>query len=363
MPDFGLLQVQSRAAGSVERILVNEGSSVHGGDALMEIAGAQDSATVGDTQRAIIAQLKAQKERLTSDLIDVRALATRQLVDLDAQSEVLTKQVAEIDGQVVLERRQVKDLSALLERLTALGSKGYASAVDIQQQRTQELDAEAQIKALTRQRLELTQQIEGITGQIAQLPMSTSAKVSDLERQRSQAEQSIAQNELERATVVRAPHGGVVSSLVVAAGQAVIPQQQLLSIMPEGAHLEAQLWVPSKAVGFIKKGTQVALHYQPFPYQKFGVAYGEVQAISSSALAPNEVAFLSGGQPPQEAMYRVQVTLPSQTVEAFGEARRLTPGMQVDADLVLERRRMFEWLLEPIYALGHRMHGANASHE
>ena len=142
---------------------------------------------------------------------------------------------------------------------------------------------------------------------------------------------------------------------MVAAGQS------LLSELPAGSMLQAQLLVPSRAIGFIEPGSRVVLRYQAFPYQKFGQQYGKVADISRSALSPSEVAAVLGQATRQaEPLYRVQVALDSQQVMAYGKAQSVKPGMALDADILMERRSLIEWLFEPLYGLGHRLLGDSA---
>jgi membrane fusion protein len=54
---------------------------------------------------------------------------------------------------------------------------------------------------------------------------------------------------------------------------------------------------------------------------------------------------------PAEPLYRITVGLERQQVSAYGAQVALQPGMQLDADIVLERRRLYEWVLDPVYAL------------
>ena len=125
----------------------------------------------------------------------------------------------------------------------------------------------------------------------------------------------------------------------------------MLSILPRDSELEAELLVSSSAIGFVRKGTPVVLHYQAFPYQKFGVQHGAVLRVSRSALSPQEVASLLGRQAPSEPLYRVEVRLGAQAIEANGEEYVLRPGMTVEADMLLDRRRMIEWIFEPLYGM------------
>jgi membrane fusion protein len=151
----------------------------------------------------------------------------------------------------------------------------------------------------------------------------------------------------------------VISSLLLKPGQMVTAGQSLLSLLPAGSVLQAQLLVPSRAVGFIEPGSRVVLRYQAFPYQKFGQHFGHVAEVSRSALSPAEVTALTGSEPQQnqEPLYRVQVTLDSQAVWAYGKAEGLRPGMALDADVLMERRRLIEWVFEPLYGLAHHLRG------
>ena len=52
-----------------------------------------------------------------------------------------------------------------------------------------------------------------------------------------------------------------------------------------------------------------------------------------------------------EPVYAITVKLAAQTMTAYGEPRALQPGMRVDADILQETRKLYEWLLEPLYSI------------
>jgi membrane fusion protein len=128
-----------------------------------------------------------------------------------------------------------------------------------------------------------------------------------------------------------------------------------MSLLPSDGQLEAELLVPSRAVGFIEPGDRVLLRYQAFPYQKFGHHKAEVVRISRSALGPNELGALIGDTKANEPFYRVTVTLARQVVTAYGRNEHLKPGMLLEADIMGERRRLVEWILEPLYSVKGRV--------
>jgi membrane fusion protein len=341
-------------AGTIAQIDVAEGSLLPKHGALLSISADRNSVRLGDTGAAVSSQLHEQQRRIRSDLADATTLANSQMADLRSQQSTLQHQLAQLDAQLAIERAQARELGNLLERLQPLENKGYVSALDIQRQRTDANDAKQQILALQRQRSEAAQQLQSTTVQLAQLPVSTRTKINDLQRQLAQLQQALAQNEADRAVVLSAPVAGSVSALLVKPGQAVMAGQALLTFIPEHSRLQAQLLVPSRSIGFVRRGTPVALHYEAFPYQKFGIQHGTVESVSRSALSPNEVTQLLGEQPPPEPLYRVRVNLAAQDIAVYGERTPLQPGMRLDADLLLDRRRMVEWLFEPMYGMSKR---------
>jgi membrane fusion protein len=353
-PQAGLITVSARGLGVLTKVTAHEGDSVHAGDVLVTFSSERSSAALGDTGADISTQLHQQQNRLQTDLANAQQLAEVQAKDLRRQAVALEGELSQIDAQMLVARRQVTELSALLQRFESLGHKGYTSAVEVQQQRTQEADAEQQVQTLARQRGELQQQRESARRQLDELPLTTATKLNELQRQLAQVHQSLAQNEADRVTVLRAPADGVVSAVMVKPGQAVTPGQALVSLVPQGSRLLAQLWVASGAVGFVHPGTPVVLRFPAFPYQKFGVQQGTVITVSRSALTPAEVSAELGQAPTQEALYRVEVALPAQQVDVYGTLQSLKPGMTVEADLLLDRRRMVEWIFEPLYGLSHR---------
>jgi membrane fusion protein len=169
-------------------------------------------------------------------------------------------------------------------------------------------------------------------------------------------EEQLAEQNGKREIVLSAPETGTVTALQAKRGGHHDAKVPLLAILPEGSQLEAQLFCSSRAVGFLKVGQRVLLRYEAFPYQKFGHYEGSVTSISHSAVNPGELAPQEAGLAritpgSSEAVYRVTVALASQDVQAYGKARPLQAGMQLEADIVLEHRRLYEWMLEPLYTV------------
>lgn len=361
VPTSGLINLAAPTAGRVSRVWVHDGDLVRKGDPLVAISSDQDSVALGDTQALVGTQLSLQKSHLEQDLQTQQALQEQRASALRVRITLLQAQQAQLAGQLKLQQQQASSAQSLLDRIQPLAAKGYVSAFQIEQQRSAALDAQAQYKTLARQALDLRTQVDAAQAQLAQLPLDASTQRSVTERQLADVSQSMARNEWQRAVVLRAQRDGVVSAILLKEGQMVAAGQSLLSQLPAGSVLQAQLLVPSRAIGFIEPGSRVVLRYQAFPYQKFGQHYGRVTDISRSALSPAEVAAVVGQSVQQtEPLYRVQVALDSQQVMAYGKAEPVKPGMALDADILMERRSLIEWVFEPLYGLGHRLLGGVA---
>ena len=52
-----------------------------------------------------------------------------------------------------------------------------------------------------------------------------------------------------------------------------------------------------------------------------------------------------------EPLYLISVALESQSITAYGVDQPLQAGMLLEADVLQERRRLYEWVLEPLLSI------------
>jgi membrane fusion protein len=171
----------------------------------------------------------------------------------------------------------------------------------------------------------------------------------------SSTEQQLTEVESRRRVVITAPEAGRTTLVVAEVGQTVDVNQALVTLVPASGELQARLYAPSSSIGFVRAGDAVLLRYQAFPYQKFGQHEGVVDTVSTSAVNPSELAGLPAtGLEPGEPVFAIQVKLRSGDILANGETRPLQAGMQLEADILQERRKLYEWMLEPLYSVTRR---------
>jgi membrane fusion protein len=167
-------------------------------------------------------------------------------------------------------------------------------------------------------------------------------------------------SEARRLIEIRAPEDGIVTAILAHTGQTVGMGSPMLKIVPQHAPMQAELLAPSSAVGFIHEGGRVLLRYSAFPYQKFGEYRGTVVSVSRAAMSVEEVkGLLAGATPTNQTapFYRIIVEPDSQRVSIRGEEHTLPAGMQVHAYALLDRRQLYEWVLEPLYEIGRATRG------
>jgi membrane fusion protein len=208
--------------------------------------------------------------------------------------------------------------------------------------------------------MRLKSQLKDAQYQLSTSVQTRSDEIDTLQSKVLEINEKLANSEAHRLIEIRAPEDGVVTAILAHAGQTVSTGAPMLKIVPQYAPMQAELLAPSSAVGFIHKGARVLLRYSAFPYQKFGEYPGTVVNVSRTALNADEVKNLLAGAPPSKEngpFYRVVVEPDTQIVNIHGEESTLPAGMQVHAYALLERRRLYEWMLEPLYDIGRATHG------
>jgi membrane fusion protein len=177
------------------------------------------------------------------------------------------------------------------------------------------------------------------------LPEFASVSSACLRSELAGAEQRVAEIEGRRAYVVRAPIAGRASALQAAVGQAVAPRQPQLSLLPRDGALQPELFVPAQAIGFVRAGQEVRILFDAFPYQRFGTYGGRVLRVARMMLNGTD---MSAPVSLQQPAYKVTVVLDRQDVTAYGERVPLQPDMLLKAGILLDRRPLPAWLLDPL---------------
>ena len=355
VPDLGLATIVAPVDGVLSGSIPSEGMQVADQQALVVIAVPRATAGGGDTTEGLLARLAERRDAATQEYRAQRSLLEARAGSQAIQLANARRELAQIASGIATRREQVRLAGETLARYRDLAAERYVSAVEVQRQEQALLDQQAGLHAIERQATVVRRTILQLEEARDALPAQREAGDAAYREALALVDQERLRTEASGEVLVQSPVEGIVATRLVEPGQSVRAGQPILSVLPAGATLQAQLLVPSRAIGFVDRGDAVELRYQAFPHQKFGHHRGTVSRISRSALAPAELGALLGGAPSGEAYYRVQVDLPDQAITAYGKQEPLLPGMRLEADILGEERRLYEWLLEPLYTVTGRL--------
>ncbi|WP_063553354.1 HlyD family secretion protein [Burkholderia territorii] len=350
-PDTGLVKIYALRSGIVLEKRITEGQPVQRGQLLYTISTDLQSATEGHTQAAIIDYARQRKASLQSEIDKTRQLQRDDRNTLEAKVASLRKELAGIDDQIVAQRTRTSLAADASERYASLFAKDYISKDQAQQREADLLDHTAKLNILQRDRESTAQTLIEATNALNGLPLKQQNDLSQLGRSVMEVDQYLVENEAKRELVIAAPQAGTATAVIAEPGQMVDTSHPLASMVPANARWQAHLFVPSAAVGFVHIGDPVLVRYQAYPYQKFGQHAARVVSIARTALSAAELATSGGGVNRDGTFYRVTVALGAQTVNVYGKPQPLQAGMALQADILQERRRLYEWVFEPLYSL------------
>lgn len=355
-PDKGVIRLVAPRAATVLESHVAEGRSVRAGEVLYVLS-VEQTTLAGDTD-AVVRSLDARERSLRGASVEESDLERERLAGLDRQVAAMRRELAQMDAEAQLQNQRLALALQAEKRLESLRDQNFISAAQVQAKTEEVLGLRAQLQATQRQREAHLREIDELQARRREIPLEAKARRGEIDRSMAELAQQAAENEARRRIVVRAPQDGTVTGVLALPGQAVTPATALATLLPAGAQLQAQLYAPSSAVGFLRAEQPVLLRYQAFPHQKFGLQTGHVVQVSRSPLPAAELAALAqapGTRDAGEALYRITVALDRQSVEAYGEPQALVPGMQLEADVQLDRRRLIEWIFEPVLGLAGRV--------
>ncbi|SRR6266513_888623 len=346
--DRGLAKLYSPVAGTVVSREVKEGDKVGKGHPLFVISAERTSSTKGDAQAAIVKQLESRHRSLQGELIKQDTISRADEAALRRRIHDSKAERAQLEREIATRQDRLRLNTENLQRYQTLAKDDIVSVSELHDHEQDNLDERVQLETQQRSLISLNKDISSMENDLRTAPLKASNTLAAIERDIADIEQQTVDNEAHREIVVPAQADGIVTAVLVEPGQIVGPTTPLLGLLPGGSKFEARLYVPSSAIGFIKVGNGVLLRYQAFPYQKFGQYSGKVKEISRTALSPSELQLISAVQ---ETLFRVTVALDSQTVMAYGERISLQDGMLLEADVMVDTRKLYEWVLEPLYSL------------
>ena len=361
VPDAGLLKITSPTQGVIVEQHVKEGDKVIAGQILYVINAEnnlmQADGTALSAGVALDGLFNSRLLSLGNERSQQIALTTQIRGQLTANLNSIRTELTHLEQQIATQTERSGSSKDQLQRWQNLSDQKFASETAVQLHKDDLLEQSVKLQQLEQSKIRLQREEASLASELVQSAGRAAKEQEQLQRATSEIEQAKINGQSQRQVVISAPVSGLVTSVMAELGQ-TIGAQTLASIVPDGSMLQAHLYAPSRAVGFVEVGQTVRLRYAAYPHQKFGQYEGKVVAVARSPVAsqelPSALANL-GQQLAGEGVYRITVDLASQTASVFGKQQILQAGMQLEADILQDTRRIVEWMFESALTLKGRI--------
>ena len=359
IPAAGVITLSAPQSGTLAEVLVNEGDVVKAGQALMHLKTERNTA-LGE---AAVLHAQALSQRRTSleteRILTQQQYQQRQGSSLDRLSSLQAEE-RQAQGELATNQLRVQLGTRSESRFAELARSGFVSAIQAQQKLEELLDLQLRERNAERNLESLRREMQTLRAEMHSNQNVSKTSLALIDRNLASLSQESTENEIRSGLTITAPQSGLVNALTLHSGQTVQTGQTLISLFPKGSSLdsqdlEAHLFAPSRTAGFVRAGQSVWLRYAAYPYQKFGMAEGTVSSISQTPIAPQDLppgqgqALLTAVQA-NEPLFRISVRLKRQDISTYGRRQSLRAGMALDADVLQDRRAIWEWVLEPVLA-------------
>lgn len=343
-PDRGLGQVHTPDEGVVDTLAVSEGDEVTAGQPLMTLRLDPDRSAEAGLAARLQRDVAAERAQLQQQMRAVGAQFEARSARIKGELSALAMELEQYKVQFQVHDRRVLLGEKLLKERQTLVQQGFSPPQEAVRQEDSLLALRQAKEEVKQEMLAKEAKLASLRHEQASLPHDRQLALAALNEKLATLAQRETQFSRQSQLVLTAPISGRVVSVRVGVGETARPKLALVEIVPQGAKLQVELYAPSRASGFVAEGMPVQLQFDAFPFQKYGVGLGRVLRVSRSTIDARDLPpGLGGGEP----VYRVVVALDDAGAQRW--VHPLQVGMTLKADLLLEHRRIIEYLFAPLY--------------
>ena len=350
--DVGAARILASEAGTVAELLAKEGDEVEAGQPLIRLSFERGTASGVTSSELVQREIAERRLVLDREQQQAKLLGQQQADALRRKIADLERELAQFDVEIRAQQSRYASSRNEFQRAEELYKEKFYSESKLIEFRNNVLDQQVKVEALRRQRAGVERELSAARAEEPSIALKTQTALEQIRRQASELQQGSVQEEAKRENVIRAPVAGILTNIAAARGETVAESAPLAVVVPKGSGLHAQLLVPTRAIGFVQPGQEVVLRYDAFPFQRFGQYRGTVERVSRTVWSPGEKV---GQLIVKEPVYRVDVKLDAQYVAVGEQKLALRSGMMVNADILQEKRRVWEWVFEPVLSLQQRL--------
>ena len=283
--------------------------------------------------RAAEAQLGAEWSDITARLAKSAAEIARRQAELVTVREMIAK----LEATLPIARQREADFRQLAEQ----GFMSNHANQDRMRERIElERDLATQRARLAEANAALKESENNRLAYVAETQHALREREANGELKRQQATQEQAKAvRRERLTTLKAPVKGTVQQLAThTEGGVVTEAQPLMVIVPDDANVTAEVTLENKDIGFVNVGQEAAIKLETLPYTRYGTVQARVKTVTADAVNDEK----------RGAIFPVTLSLDATEIDVDGRAIRLSPGMNLTAEIKTGTRQIIEFLLSPV---------------
>jgi membrane fusion protein len=351
-PEPGVVRIVPQREGMIAAVHVHEGDLVRPGDALVTVSAGRANDRGEDVDQAMLGRLKQQAAVLRTQIALEQRRADRMRASADEAIAGVAKVIAALQAEQSIQTQRTAIALRDLQASADLLARAEMSPLEGRRRQDAYLAQRAAESAMARAILDKQAEVSRLRGEAADVGPASAQRLAVLEGSAAEIEGRMAELDGQHAALLTAPVRGRVSALQAFVGKEADPAVPLMSIVPEGGVLQAQLLVPARAIGLVRAGQRVRLSYDAFPYQLYGFAEGVVASVARSSLKPGE---FSGPVELDAPAFRVTVALARQSLRVAGAEVPLQSDTRLQADILQETTSLLGWLINPLRDAGGRI--------
>jgi membrane fusion protein len=222
----------------------------------------------------------------------------------------------------------------------------------VQQKQDDLAEQVVKLESLKRTRAGIDRDLAIARTELPSLKATVEGRLATLARDEATLVQSSRENLARRAYEVTSASDGTVERIIALAGQTVAIGAPIMQVQTGPRVLMADVYVPTRSAGFLRVGQSARLAIDAFPMERFGHVAATITDVGRSVISPGDPglpAFV------KEPVFRVRATLAEPAIVAYGESYPLKSGLSAQADISLDERPLYRWIIEPVLRLRGRL--------
>ncbi len=274
--------------------------------------------------------LKRKLKKLDTMIDLVHTNQTETLESLNQQIAKNRKIYSETEKYLVEVSKSTEEYFQTLKKYEALMKKGYSANDEIALQRSRYFDQKTLRNSLREKLIQQESAIIALENEIESRKTEYQNQIIRYELQQNDLEIRLLEFESVSELIINAPMDGLVESVSVTVGQVIREGDTVAQMIP---------------------ANKINIRYEAFPFEKFGQFEGTIKYISTVPASQQELAFYKNipSADPNNPLYKIVVEIADQKVEYNNTSLAFLSGMKAEATLFLENRKLYEWMLFPLY--------------